>query len=555
MKAALAALVLVTAGCSLPLPDGVHVSREAPAFDAEPADIQVMPPGPQANASPEAIVRGFLGAESSPDGDYEVARKFLTPKAGWKHDEVLVYDPATLKTTAPRSASLAVVVSVSFTQIGVVDREGRYASVPRTPVTETYPLKQDAQRQWRIEDPPRGIRLTPADRDRSYPARRLYFLSLTPRATLHVVPDQVLLPAGGPPGRAELTRLLEGPSLAIADSVTTGFPEGTQLVSVVSRTAGLYDVTLSPHVLSATDLQRQSLSAQVVWTLRGLDPRFRGVRITASGKPLKVPGVGELQGPEDWEVLDPEGLTAGPAYFVAGNRVQSLTNSRRAAGPDATRDLPVQSVAVSPDRTQVAVLNRDQLRRGPADGRTLPLVPLRYTGLRSPSWGTGDRGLWLLDGRGQVLLVDPINRVRVASTPGIEGRITWLAISRDGVRGAFVINGALYVGRVTPAGQPVAIVGATRIASDVSGVTRVAWRDPTTLVVLGRLPQSPVLPVLVAVDGSTVRPLPVAGLPDVALEVAASSLGVLVTADRKLFQLSSLGFRPGPAGEAPAYPG
>ncbi|MCU1587627.1 MAG: Lipoprotein LpqB, beta-propeller domain-like protein, partial [Frankiales bacterium] len=349
---------------------------------------------------------------------------------------------------------------------------------------------------------------------------------------------------------------LAGPSSAIAGSVTTGFPHGTRLVSVVTHATGTYDVALSAQALSATDLQRQSLSAQVVWTLRGLDPRFRGVRITAGSQPLKVPGVGDLQTPEDWDVFDPEGLSAGPAYFVAGQRVQSLTGGRRAAGPNATRDLPVQSVAVSPDRTQIAVLRAGVVRRGQIGARSLPPAPAHApAGLRSASWGTGTRGLWLLDGRGRVLLLDAHDRFRVASIPGVEGRVSWVAVSRDGVRAALVIKGALYVGRVTPAGEPVAIVGATRIASEISAVTRVAWRDPTDLVVLGALSQTPVLPVLVAVDGSTVRPLPVAGLPARAEEVAASSLGVLVTADGKLFQLSSLGFRPGPSGGAPAYPG
>jgi hypothetical protein len=448
-----------------------------------------------------------------------------------------------------------VVVSVSFTQVGVVDREGRYASVPHTPVTETYPLKQDAQRQWRIEDPPRGIRLTPADRDRSYPARRLYFLSLTPRDSLHVVPDQVLLPVGGPPAKVELTRLLAGPSSAIRDSVTTGFPQGTRLVSVGARVPGIYDVVLSKQALTATDLQRQSLSAQLLWTLRGVDPRFRGLRISAGSKPLDVPGVGDLQGPEDWDVFDPEGVSSGPAYFVAGNRVQSLTGGRRAAGPTASAYVDAQAVAVSPDRSQIAVLSKGSVRRGPLEARSLPPVPGIPPGIRSPSWGTGERGLWLVDGRGRLLMVDGTNRVRVASVPGVEGTITWAAISRDGVRAALVINGALYVGRVTSAGEPLAVVGATRIAAELSGVTRVTWRDPTTLVALGTLPQTPVLPVLVAVDGSSIRPLPVAGLPAPAVEVAASSLGVLVTAAGKLFQLSSLGFRPGPVGGAPAYPG
>jgi hypothetical protein len=551
VKALVVAAALLMAGCSLPLPEGVHVSRGAATIDSDPGDIQVMPPGPQDGASPDSVVRGFLGAESSPEDSHAIARRFLTPKAKWVDSEVVVYDPATLVVEAPATASLAVVVSVTFKQLGSVDQEGRFSSAVPADVTETYPLVQDTQRQWRISDPPRGVRLTPADRDRSFPARRIYFLSKSSRTALHVVPDPVLLPVGGKPGVAEVSRLLRGPSSAIAGSVTSGFPPGTQLRSVTSS-AGIYEVSLSPEVQLASDLQRQTLSAQLVWTLRSLDPRFRGLRVISGGEPLKVPGEGDVQQPDDWDLFDPDGLTAGPAYFTAGKKVQTLVGGTQRGGPAAVRDLLVDAVAVTPDRTRIAVLQPGVVRSGPMDGRGLATVSA--PGVVSLSWGTGERGLWLLDNRGRVQLLDLQNKARPVPVPGVEGRITWLAVSRDGVRAAMVINGGVYVGRVRPIGEGLAIVGATQVAPELSRVTRLAWRDPTSLVVLGRVSQT-FVPVVVAIDGSSVRPLPVSGLPAQAEQVAASPLGVVVTSAKRLFTLSSLGFRPGPLGAVPAYPG
>ncbi|MCW2544869.1 MAG: hypothetical protein JWM40_2421, partial [Frankiales bacterium] len=101
------AAALLMAGCSLPLPEGVHVSRGAAVVDSDPGDIQVMPPGPKDAAAPDAVVRGFLGAESSPEDSHAIARRFLTPKAKWVDSEVVVYDPATLVVEAPATASLA----------------------------------------------------------------------------------------------------------------------------------------------------------------------------------------------------------------------------------------------------------------------------------------------------------------------------------------------------------------------------------------------------------------------------------------------------------------
>jgi hypothetical protein len=555
VKRVVIALALLTASCSLPLPEGVHVSKAAPAVDSDPGEIQVMPPGPQEDAPPEAVVRGFLGAASSPEASYGIARKFLTTDAKWAQDQVQVYDPARLEIEpAPATARQNVVVSVSFTQVGTIDRDGRYASVPHVRTTETYPLKQDAQQQWRITAPPRGTWLTPADRERSFPARRVYFLSHPGQVSPHVVPDQVLLPVGGPPGRAELTRLLSGPSAAIAGSVGTAFPPGTTLVSVTSRSGGLYDVVLSPQVLRANDLQRQQLSAQLVWTLRSLDPRFRGLRIKAGSEVLKVPGEDAVQEPADWDQLDPEGLAPGPAYYVAGGRVRALSGGKQGPGPTSTRDVVgVEAVALSPDRKQVAVVQPGGIRRGAVSARTLPLVP-GTAGAHALTWGTGERGTWFLDRSGRVQLLDSRNRIRTAAVAGITGRVTWLAVARDGVRTALVINGGLYVGTITPPGAPLAVVNLTNVVPEITGVTRVAWRDPTTAVALGEVSRT-FVPVLVSVDGSSIRPLPVSGLPSKAIDVAASSLGVITTAGGRLFQLSNLGFRPGPNGSAPAYPG
>lgn len=546
------------AGCSLPLPRGVHVSHDVRAEQRDPGDIEVLPPGPRQRANPVDIVQGFLGAESSPENGHAIARQYLTADAHWADNEVQVYDPASLRVAESSSDPSSATVAVTFTKLGLLGKDGAYSDLVPSPVKEGYTLVRGRAGDWRISSPPFGLRLTPADRDRSFRPRRLFYLSPSPKATLHVVPDLVLLPVATGQVQAAISRLLQPPSSALQGSVTTAFPVGTRLLSLRAEPGGLYDVNLSAELEHASGPQRQGLSAQLVWTLRGLDPRFESLRVLAAGKPFAVPSEGEVQKAEDWNVLDPEGLADGPLYFIGGGRLKTVTSAGRVgAGPAASAGLDVDRAAVTPDRTQIALLHRDggtvTVRAGPVSSDRYPVV-LRAPGLSSPTWGSGELGLWLLDGSGHVLLLRGTGRAVPVVVVGLSTRIRSIAVSRDGARVALVSDGLLYVGRITKAANGAPVVRPVLVAPELTGVTRVGWRDGTTLVALGVLMDT-FVPVLLSVDGSSVRSLAVSGLPSKPGELAASSLGTVVTASGQLFVLSALGFQAGPPGAAPAYPG
>lgn len=559
LAAALAAVLL--SGCSLPLPGGVRESEVSLSGAGGSRDIEVLPPGPQAGATPVEIVQGFLGAEGSLQGDHRVARSYLTDQAVWLTDRAEVYDPASVQVaesvTAAGTGPNEAEVQVSFERVGTKHADGRYEAQPRTMVTEAYRVVRPAGGQWRISRPPPGLRLTPADRDRSFPARKLYYLSRSgpPR----VVPDRVLLPDDGPPAKAEVERLLTGPSDALAASVDTAFPLGTRLRSVRRTASGRYRVDLSRQVLQAGDQARRGLSAQLVWTLRALDPRFEELVLTAAGAPLRVPGAGAAQGRDAWLAFDSEELEPGPAYYVAGGKVRLTSGPGDQALP-GTRGLLVQAVAASPDRSRLAVVERaaagrpPQLRVSDAPGSARLPVRLRGQGLTSLSWGSGEHGVWLVDGAGRVLLTPAKGSPRVVSVPGLPARVSALALSRDGVRAALVSGGRLYVGQVAVTARAARIDRLQPVSPDITRITGITWRDGTSLVVLGAL-SGTFLPVQVSVDGASLRPLPVSSLPGQPLEVAAYPHGIIVTAGDRLYVQGQLGFRPGPVGAHPAYPG
>jgi len=82
----LAALLLLPA-CGLSLPEGVRSAGDVKPVRDEPGALRVIAPGPQPGAAPEEVVRGFLRAQASPDGDHAVARQFLAPGTRWDDEQ------------------------------------------------------------------------------------------------------------------------------------------------------------------------------------------------------------------------------------------------------------------------------------------------------------------------------------------------------------------------------------------------------------------------------------------------------------------------------------
>ena len=66
------ALVLLATGCSLPLSKEVHSVGAVSPEQRQGAALQVIPPGPKADATPVEAVLGFLGAQASADGRHAI---------------------------------------------------------------------------------------------------------------------------------------------------------------------------------------------------------------------------------------------------------------------------------------------------------------------------------------------------------------------------------------------------------------------------------------------------------------------------------------------------
>jgi len=513
------------AGCGLPLADGVQRPGEVAAAERLPEPINVLPPGPQPGASPEGVVLGFLAAQTSARDGHGIARSFLAPdrREAWRADAgVTVYEPQSLAVGDPRPDGDGVRVDLSVDVVGEVAPDGAARVQPAQRTVQSYRLRQGDGEQWQLVQVPQGLTLSPAGRDRTFEPVSVHFLAPrdAPDASRHLVADLLRLPAAQDRAATLVDRLLAGPSSALQGSVQTAVPDGTRLLSPVRTTPdGEVVVDLSGEVAALSPERRQELSAQLVWTLRQV-PDFTRLRLLALGEVFPVPGADVVQKSSAWSGYAPEGPVGRPAGLALSGGVLRALDPPLVdePPPGPTAQAGVVDHAVDPRLGRVAVLASEDGRRSLLTG---PLVGpldevLEGSGLRSPSWGDGERGVWLLrtaPDPGLLLVrtapeLEPLE-IAVEGLPDL-GTEPLLRVSRDGVRVAVVGRGELHVGRFVRDGPRVRVVGLRRLASSVLDV---AWRNGTTLSVLVEDDDAPLLPLLeVSVDGTSSTPAALLGV-------------------------------------------
>ncbi len=571
----LVASCLLLTGCGLPLADGVQDPPKLPAGQQQRGDIQVLPPGPRDDATPTQVVRDFFGAQSNPTDNHAIARSYLAPRLRdvWRDGpQVTVFGRALAISALPSSPDT---FRVSGQRVGRIGNDGSYGKDVGALSVRVH-LSRLPSGRWVIDDVPNGLLLSTADRDRSFIPSDVYFLA--PQAMgedgRHLVPDRQFVPVTADRADALVRRLLSGPSSALGDSVQTAIPTGTTLLRPVRTDAdGLVTVELSGQVAAAARAQREQLSAQIVWTLRGLGSDFSRLRLRGGGQPVQVSvgGADELQNRGDWGSYDPDGLAPrAPAYYIADRRLRSLDGSLpNSEVSDDQGSQPVDVAAVAANDGRLGILTRVgpewQLRTGPSSG---PFgAPIwRGRALSSPSWGRGQRGLWFLDS-GRVMLAPLGGKpVAVPVDDGVRrGPYTALRVSRDGARVALVAGSrrgrTLVLGRVYLHEGRIRVGGIREIAPGVEDVGDVSWDSPTSLVVLGRVSDlTAAVPVRVAVDGSVVAPLTRVGLESEPRSLAAApGRPLVVAAERRgrstLFRDNTRQYTPEARGAEPFYPG
>jgi hypothetical protein len=244
---------LVLTGCSgIPRSSGVNEGGEIAGSGT--AEIEFLPAGPQQDADPSEILRGFIEAASSPQNDFAIARQFLTVGASetWNPSVVTLVDSG----VRPSRELSETTISLGIEASAVLDAEGRFTQ-QQTPVRAdmTYSFEKRAG-QWRISNLPPGIVIDRNTFLQVFRQSSLYFLSPDNR---RLVPDVRWFPSRASTTTRIVKALLAGPSawLSSTRAASTSFPAGTRLVA---------DAVPVQNGVAVVDLDAQSLRASAAAT-------------------------------------------------------------------------------------------------------------------------------------------------------------------------------------------------------------------------------------------------------------------------------------------------
>jgi hypothetical protein len=557
------AVAVVAAACvvgcgGVPDGGGVHLGRALPvvggAGDASDFDVKALPALWRPGMGPDEVVVGFLHAVVNGDGDYAIARSYLSTAAARSWDptrSITTYDA--MRTDAS-GAGASRLVRLRAVRTGAVDARGDYDPTPGS-VDETLSLAR-AGGQWRIDRLPPGVLLSTLDVQRSIRLARVYYLN---RSRSALVPEQTFLQTTRTGFATALVRtLLTGPGSWLAPAVGRAAPAGTTLLGNVPVAAGVADVNLSPSVGQATTLQLQQMSAAIVWTLRQV-PDITAVRLFVDGSPLPVPGVGLMQRVTAWPKFDPAGpLPTARALFVRAGRIRAIGGALPAALADLDRAIAVaqsgngQTVAVVRQRGKSMVLST-----GSGGGTLVDRLTART--MTAPTIDAEGDVLTVVDGPGgrKVLALPRSGAARpVGADPRLlAGPVSALRLSRDGARVAAVVRGRLLIGRLQPSSSGLLLTGFRDVLPAAVDVRGVAWTDAGEVVTTVQTGRSTRGLVVTDVDGYSARSLASEGVAGQPVDVGAAPGQplLLVTAVGAVWTDVGTWRRVGP-GRAAAYP-
>lgn len=486
----IASFALLLSGCAgIPSSSEVKFGDEV-STDASSQFVRVIARPPSAGMSPQELIQGFLDASADPSDDYAIARKYLSPKvaSSWSPEAgIEIYDGAELELQANGDRVIGV-----GAKVGEVTVAGRYELAPTvTNINASFSVEKTADGEWRISDLKDGLYLSSGDVERSYRSFPVYFFN---QGLTELVTDSVLVQVGSSGAATTLVRsLLNGPSSYLLLSTKNAFPTGTRLTyGSVPVDNGQAQVDLSNEVLVADELTRRALSAQLVWTLSSL-PNVSSVKITVSGQPLALTDVDNVQTLNDWSALSPsENPGANVLNVIRGNQVVRLSESGSEIQV-AGGSIPLGSAALNKTADRIAAVSAEGtalLATNSNDG-TFATVAIGSQ-ISRPTWDPANNLMFADFGKG-VLELGADGTIRTVpielTSLGTDNQIKQVALARDGVRVALVISAGLSdvlaVGSVVRNETGVRIVGLHRVERNVTLIRDLAWKSPTTLMVLG----------------------------------------------------------------------
>ena len=559
---ALTAVALIAGCAEIPTTGAVHVGRPLSAVGGlGDVDVRVQPPQAHPGMSPTDVVLGFLRAVVNNDGNYEIARSYLSTHAAqtWNSAGVTTYDDGSVQISADAPSGKGRIVELQVERRGFVDARGEFS--PSTGrLQSTFRLVRQ-RREWRIDQLPNGVLLSTSDAQRALRLATLYYID---RTHTSLVPEQVLLrPEAIGFTTATVRALLDGPGPWLAPAVGTGFPRGSNLLgNVAVGKDGTAEVNLSAAVRQASRTQLRELSAQVVWTVLQ-DSQISAVRLLADGSPVNLPGVPAVQTRATWADYSPAPPQDIPAFFSAPDGWRSATGG---SNPSLQSAAGLSSLAMSFDGRFLAALGgrpgHQQLLTWHSGGR--PEARLSARSLTAPVVDRNGSVVVVASyrRRQQLAVVTPQGRRIRVSAPSLESvPVGGLSLTPDGSRMAAVVgapgNGRLLVGRVSQGNRGIVLDGFRNVLPTWTDVRGVAWDGADQLVVTAVDDAHHRRLVAVDSDGYSWRVLSTDGVrgDPVAVAAAPGQPLVIVAGNSVWVARAAGGWRRVGRGGQPAYPG
>jgi hypothetical protein len=514
------AAVLTMTGCGVGMPaSGPVVPTDTSGSGVQDNAVNINPRRPGRDATPREIVRGFLEAmTATPAIKTTVARQFLTDEAAatWQPTETIIYAAV----TAPRGSNSD--VETTLIDAHRTDQRGAWLGpVSDLESTLRFPMVQEDD-EWRIAEAPNALVVPQSWFEQRFRQTSLYFFD---ESGSILVPDPVFAPRGKQFASTLVNGLLTGPPPELATHQLNFLPAGLRsLVSVPVSAAGVAHVDLKSdsddESMPAPD-DAELLVSQLAWTLRQ-DPSIERFRVTIGGRPVQLADQSTEFGVDHGNQYAPYVTGSSSQLFglrggqVIGGTADDLDPVSGPFGQPGAFGL--RTIAAELRATRVGAVSSDgtTLYVGPLRESSDPVVPMITTGedLLEPAWDFSGR-LWSVDRRSSGSVVQYVqgDTVRTLDVPGISGAdVKDFLISRDGTRFVAVLRrdaatDSIVVSRILTNGEGrvVQALPAEDVIEpgDLSGRIRdVAWRSPTTIVVLQPVSRQRFQVRTAAVDGA-----------------------------------------------------
>jgi hypothetical protein len=423
-------LVTMVASCTAIPSSGPVISAQIEATTSS-VDVDFLPPGPSAGATPEEIVAGFIAAGAAAQDNYRVAKSYLAesvrdewnPNAGViirsGEPDISVVTNNTVQYVVPAMAS--------------VDELGRYfegASSAEQALDFRFTKELG---EWRLSVAPDGVVLTESAFSEAFHSYRLYYFSAGYR---ELVADVRWFATRGEVSAKIVRALLEAPSFWLEQGATvSAFPEGTQLaLTPIPVVDGVARVDLTTAVVSADELTRSRMIAQLTASLTQVQG-ISSATISVNQNELLIPTLGE----------------DGPTLITGRDPRLAVVKDRRFGFIQARKVELIEPLA--------------------ADIATLDAHNVFYSATFGQALVNRSDGLWRVDGVSEPVLIDP----RVTGVRAIMDNcgLVWSSASQSGPEMLTIVdqNGQL---------SPLAL----DIGAEASLVSLELARDDTRLLAL-----------------------------------------------------------------------